>query len=343
MWTAHARVGPFPSGQQGLDALKKLREFRKLHELSWNKHNPEWSKETKKKLIRLIMDQRQNTSADLAKVLSIQEEMGAWMAKKGNDRRHERNQYLGKRWKEIEALAQKVEEGKIKELDRKIRDCKSERGNKLHDDKEVHRLDKEASRIRREIRELLWASHIVKQRDSLDAHNEKTFERELWRMKKEEAALRKQGKHDLANRLRIPKKKRSYEVRNKLIPKSLKAMPTPYSLKGIEIQWADLYDAEYAGETWPQAVVHAPIQSRRIVTEEEYHTGIENHKKAIADQTRRILEDIAIDTENKRREAEGLPALTREEVVPEAPKKTGYGRYLPDWMSFKNPFKRASA
>ena len=75
-WVPHC-VLTFPTPAQGHNAFRKLREFRRLHETAWDKTNPEYLRMDRKKRMLKIMDQRANTSADLAEVLRIQEAHGA--------------------------------------------------------------------------------------------------------------------------------------------------------------------------------------------------------------------------------------------------------------------------
>lgn len=82
----------FPTTQQGLVAFKKLREYKKLHELYWKEpaalgngmidlENPYAPKPEprppKKERSKIIMDQKANTIADLAAVLCYQADTAA--------------------------------------------------------------------------------------------------------------------------------------------------------------------------------------------------------------------------------------------------------------------------
>jgi hypothetical protein len=51
------------------------------------------------------MNQRANTSADLAEVLLLQEKHGEKMAEAISEREQKENEILDKRWAEIDALA----------------------------------------------------------------------------------------------------------------------------------------------------------------------------------------------------------------------------------------------
>ena len=85
IWQPMATIS-FPYGPQGLHAFRKLREYRKMHELAIpiedirdkTKTDPNALMERKKRP-RLLMDQKANSVADIAAVLAKQAEAGtAW-------------------------------------------------------------------------------------------------------------------------------------------------------------------------------------------------------------------------------------------------------------------------
>jgi len=104
-WAPHCVI-TFPSANQGQHAFRKLREFRRLHETAWDKTNPEWIKLPHKQRMWKIMDQVAFTSADLAEVLSMQEQQCGWMEKRYEERQRLVEATLSKKWPEIEALAE---------------------------------------------------------------------------------------------------------------------------------------------------------------------------------------------------------------------------------------------
>jgi hypothetical protein len=76
-----------------------------LHETAWDKTNPEFIRMDRKTRIKKIMDQRANTSADLAEVLRIQEAHGAKMTEEQLELQKKATTFLDKRWEQIDALA----------------------------------------------------------------------------------------------------------------------------------------------------------------------------------------------------------------------------------------------
>lgn len=79
LWTPFA-LAVFPSPHAGINAFRKLREFRRLHETSWpldTMRDPEQPRNLlpKKKRGKVLMNQRANSIADLAAVL-LQQEAG---------------------------------------------------------------------------------------------------------------------------------------------------------------------------------------------------------------------------------------------------------------------------
>ena len=103
-WLPHCVV-TFPTPEQGHNAFRKLREFRKLHELSWDKTNPGWKLLPIKTRISKIMDQRANMTVDRAEVLRIQETAGGKMAAAIAEQEAAAKQYMNKKWAQIDALA----------------------------------------------------------------------------------------------------------------------------------------------------------------------------------------------------------------------------------------------
>lgn len=295
------------------------------------------------------MDQKANTAADLAQVLKIQASMGADMEKLSQERERQQQAYLDKRWAELDAKKKNISSGRIEELERKIRDYKSERGNKLHHDKEVRRLNKAMGEARREIKFMLWAQQIVLKRRNEQRRVNHVLQKQTEKFEKKVSAGISEEELD------YPTKQENW-VRNSILPKSLQPLPTPFSLEGIEAHWADQYDAEYAIDAWPENFPHATLSSSanryregRVVTEDEYKQMLADQKAAVEKEMEIALEDLKIQAEtkaeNERRAAEGLPpveprenVLLREEVV--EPEKTGLSKYIPTWMP--NPFKKAS-
>ncbi|KAI9802723.1 MAG: hypothetical protein M1825_002745 [Sarcosagium campestre] len=83
LWLPLAKVSfPFPA--QGLLAFQKLREYRKLHELSWSADDPRMRNPKqpeqllgRKQRAKQLMDQKANSIADLAAVLKRQQDDAA--------------------------------------------------------------------------------------------------------------------------------------------------------------------------------------------------------------------------------------------------------------------------
>lgn len=124
-WAPHCVIS-FPTPEQGHNAYRKLREFRKLHELAWDKTNPEWKQAPLKQRIKKIMNQKANMTADLAEVLRIQEEHGAKMSEALEEQQAKATEFLDKKWAEIDTLANAAvvkakEADNIKWLEHQIR------------------------------------------------------------------------------------------------------------------------------------------------------------------------------------------------------------------------------
>ncbi|PVH91935.1 hypothetical protein DM02DRAFT_606007 [Periconia macrospinosa] len=98
-------VVKFPTPEQGHQAFRKLREYRKLHETTWDKTHPQWLKLSKEKRMKKIMDQAANSVADLAAILKHQEKQAKLMRKTLDEHHARTTALLQKRWHEINELA----------------------------------------------------------------------------------------------------------------------------------------------------------------------------------------------------------------------------------------------
>lgn len=198
-WRPHCIV-TFPSAEQGFHAFRKLREFRSLHELSWDKTNPEWIKLKQIARMKKIMDQVANTSADLAQVLTAQEQQGDLMRQSLAEHEERASQYMEKKWLEIEALAdaslakEKKDADNIKWLEHQIKSLTYQLGLK-HNQNDANQKRLKAARRSHEVRlkKIIYAQRKVEQfrnmQTKLEAEaapaNEEGAEAKLNRLKDE--------------------------------------------------------------------------------------------------------------------------------------------------------------
>ncbi|KAH7380208.1 transcriptional regulation of mitochondrial recombination-domain-containing protein [Phaeosphaeria sp. MPI-PUGE-AT-0046c] len=125
-WTPHCVV-TFPTPEQGQSAFKQLREYRQWHEYAWSQTNPEWKRIPIKQRMKKIMDQRANTSADLAAVLRAQAKSSRKMTKELKERYAKENDMVKETWAKIDAVAKNVESGdaeqaaKVKALEDQVK------------------------------------------------------------------------------------------------------------------------------------------------------------------------------------------------------------------------------
>lgn len=320
--------------------------MRQLHEVCWNKTNPEWSRKPKKTLIKLIMDQRKNASADLAKVLSIQEQVAdsMWTAKR--ERRQEQEAFLEKKWREFEALAKQVGEGRVTELEKRCEEGRAQLET-TQDAAEKSRLQKAINADRQEIRKLLQAHRMVEKRDAAQEPIQAKFDRETKRRQAKIVYFTRMKQTEELEKVQAspePKMGRN-EVYYALLPKFLKSKPAHFSVRNIRVEWADLLDAEYATGSWPESVTHEALQgglgTKTVLTSDEFSDRCTETKAHIAAETERVLEEMKLEAENARRKEQGLPPLEpKAEVEEEVQPKTGLAKYT-GWI--RNPFRRASA
>jgi hypothetical protein len=305
-WIPHC-VLTFPTAEQGHNAYRKLREFRKLHELSWDKTNPEWKTAPIKVRMKNIMDQRANTSADIAEVLRIQELHGEQMQAAVDERQAKVTEFMDKKWADIDALANAAkakakETDNVKWLEHQIRSL-TLKANMKHNQNEADQKRLTKARIIQEIR-LRKLQYAQRKTDQL-----KTVQEELTRRAAPAEEWGAEGKLDelkeqasaLKESLAIPdgKIKDRADKRNLLarheseitalegafaaqaqleardnpialsvLPTALKKiLPTPYTLDGLSIRWADIQDALYAAGQWPEPIEHEVLEVNKARNE----------------------------------------------------------------------------
>jgi hypothetical protein len=120
-------------------------------------------KEGKKRLIRALMNQRANASADLAKVLSIQAEMGKEAEQKRERMKVERTNFFKKKWAQIKAFAESNPESEVQKLMESVQNLEKEREQKLNDNEEARRLKNIIREVRGKIRKITWSHNMVKE------------------------------------------------------------------------------------------------------------------------------------------------------------------------------------
>ncbi|CAI6332727.1 unnamed protein product [Periconia digitata] len=98
-------VATFPSPEQGHQAFRKLREYRKLHETAWHKTNPSWLKLPRDQRMRKIMNQEANSVADLAAVFRHQATQARLMRTTLRVQEEKTTGILQHKWDQIKELA----------------------------------------------------------------------------------------------------------------------------------------------------------------------------------------------------------------------------------------------
>lgn len=331
-WTPHC-VLTFPTAEQGHNAYRKLREFRKLHENSWKNTNPEWINSPIKVRIKKIMDQRANTTADIAEVLKIQELHGEEMKIALDKQQQEVAEYLDKKWAEIDAIANaaKAKEkltDNVKWLEHQIRSLTSKLSMK-HNQNDADQRRLKNARIIQEIRlrKVQYAQRKAEQFKTLQEGltrtaapaNEPGAEAKLEELKKQAAVLREevanpsptrqpadialdagllvQHEADIKTLEEAFKAKsqvdsRDHHIARSVLPKVLKkTLPTPYTLEGLSIRWADLQDALYAAGKWRESIEHEILDAYRSRNEVAL-LSVEDYEIERANEASEILQAL---------------------------------------------------
>ncbi|KAF2733916.1 hypothetical protein EJ04DRAFT_577233 [Polyplosphaeria fusca] len=161
LWAPYCTVN-FPTPEQGLDAFKRLRELRTLHETRWDVHNQGWEEVPKKVRIKKIQDQEANSVADLAQVLAAQKEIGLIKEETSDDVEIRQERFLKKLWAEVEPLAQAVKEGELGRVQTEMKQLTKEVASAVEnkDSSKVQRLTAVKQELRQRNRKMLWARDL---------------------------------------------------------------------------------------------------------------------------------------------------------------------------------------
>lgn len=308
-WTPHCVI-TFATPEQGHNAFRKLREFRKLHELSWDKTNPGWKQLKIELRIKKIMDQRANTSADLAEVLRLQEAHGAAMAAALAEQQQKATDFMDRKWAAIDALAnaaaaKETPASSVQWLEHEIRRL-TQKLNMKHLQSDADQKALEAARASHQTRlkrvqyALRKAEQFKQIQQELAAKaapaDEPGADDKLADLRSQASVLRdalenpdptRSQEHldvdaDLLERhtaditalesafaAKQQRDARDHYIARSILPPALKkSLPTPYTLDGVSVMWADMHDALYAAGAWPDAIAHEtlPINAPRHAT-----------------------------------------------------------------------------
>ncbi|KAF9693056.1 hypothetical protein EKO04_009324 [Ascochyta lentis] len=373
-WTPHCVI-TFATPEQGHNAFRKLREFRKLHELSWEKTNPGWKQLKIEQRIKKIMDQRANMSADLAEVLRIQQSHGEAMATALDEQQQRAADFMDKKWASIDALAngalaKEKSADSVKWLEHEIRRL-TQKLKMKHMQKDADQKALEATRAGHETRlkriqyALRKADQFKRIQEELTAKaapaNEAGAEEKLAELRQQRSVLREALENpdptrsqedldvdaDLVERQTAeittleeafaPKKQvdtRDHFIARSVLPQQLrKPLPTPYTLDGVNVMWADMQDALYAAGSWPEAIAHETLAVNRIRDATAYLSADEFEIEK-RNEVSSILRALRPEAES---EQEKTQLYTR--LDDPVPQKTG----VLGMLGKVNPFKSASA
>lgn len=128
---------------------------------------------------------------------------------------------------------------------------------------------------------------------------------------------------------------RDHYIARSVLPQQLKKpLPTPYTLEGVSIMWADMQDALYAAGSWPEAIAHETLAINRI-RESTAYLSAEEFEIEKRNEVSSILQALRPE-QLQETEEEKAQLYTRLE---EPEQKTG----VLGMLGKANPFKSASA
>ncbi|KAF1962305.1 hypothetical protein CC80DRAFT_588871 [Byssothecium circinans] len=372
-WIPHC-VALFPTPAQGHQAFRALREYRKLHELSWDRTNPEYRQLSRAERMKKIMDQVANTSADLAAVLTTQETRARKMANRL--RRHEEEviEFMNEKWAEIDELAnaslakEKENKDNTKWLENQIKSLTAQMAMKHNQNPaDQARLTKAKRSHESRLRKIHYAQRKAEQFKTMQADllekatlaNAEGAKEKLQKLQDDIAVLESDPhapsstaenlaydrttlqtyKNELsALRASFAAKKqhdtRDHYIARSVLPPQLTKSPPEPFIMDVEIKWADLRDAEFAAGNWPDAVVQ-DVLPLKAVKESVSFLNQEEYEQAVDDEVKGVIGEL--EREAVRRAEEAEQELLAREVEAEEERKGVFG------FLGRNPFKRAEA
>ena len=288
LWTLSIPEGKHADAQ-GRHAFKKLREWRKLHETSWeppallalnhskkeiermqdqldqrggSKKNNVYDviRHKKKKLrVAAVLDQRANSVADLAAVLAAQEALGAKTQQHREEEAKERRDFQVQTMLD---LARRAEQGGLAAIDARLTELKEieAKADRLGEPMEISKaqMSREVKELNARQRKMHWSADAVK-----TAREEVKEKNGNLSPEQQEARVREILPSFPTPNASVPK-------RGSLHNAVARANAPVFSTEGIVIKWANQLDAEYA-ESWPETVSHAAM-------------GLSRHRAPAAEQ-----------------------------------------------------------
>lgn len=252
------------------------------------------------------MDQRANTSADLAEVLRLQETHGHAMAAALDEQQQKAADFMDKKWASIDAVANAAAANQksadsVKWLEHEIRRL-TQKLKMKHMQKDADQKALEAARTSHETRlkRVQYALRKAEQFKNMQAElaiqaapaTEAGAEEQLAELRQQVTILRDALENpdptrsqedldvdaDLLERhtAAIASLERAFDAKSQLdtrshyiarsvLPQQLKKpLPTPYTLAGVNVLWADMQDALYAAGSWPDAIAHESLPVNRV-------------------------------------------------------------------------------
>lgn len=296
-----------PDQRQGLQLFKLLREYRLLHETNWElteeikrpytekqieklkeklEHRGGSKKETvfdvikrekKKMRVKMVMDQKANSVADLAAILLRQEQKGTGLARKQVILAQTRKKQM---MDEICSLAMTFEKGGMAKLEANIAkwhaqvrehlerslDRTSPLKRRMDEDKKRRWAKVILDRYKLQRQKMLFAKETVevakqpaaKQQAAGEIRAQTTItptQRVNWKKYVEPYPAKLDPIRAVQEGITMSTKKKSNYITGAEL-KDIKLLKAPvFTMEGVSVKWSNALDAEYA-EEWPASVQH---------------------------------------------------------------------------------------
>ncbi|KAI9667351.1 MAG: hypothetical protein M1821_000166 [Bathelium mastoideum] len=272
VWAPLASV-TFPHTNQGLDAFRKLREYRRLRDVTWDRE-AEGMPPEKKRRKQVLMDQKATSIADLAAILHRQEKFGSESLAEAQRVRAEHDAKAVEEQRQLEAelqnLAKRARNGEIAELEAQIANLSSQTQG-IDSSDALASQGEERRKLEQKILGLRQLKNSMKRADeAVQAGTVSDIAKKQVTRRIIDRALVGQAPKDILREQSLIDGSwpppRFGRRRILSIPKPV----TYYTVSGVRIAWSNVLDTEYA-ESWPAAVQHT-------------HMGFTRHTAASPDQ-----------------------------------------------------------
>ncbi|KAL9086478.1 MAG: hypothetical protein Q9165_007094 [Trypethelium subeluteriae] len=296
----------FPYNNQGLDAFHKLREYRRIRDVTWYM-DVEGVPQEKKRRKRALMNQKAASIADLAAILHKQENFGRETAAEAEKVKEEQQAKIAEEQRQVESelkeFAERARSGEPAELETKIEDLTAHMlGQKFPNqpppgERRKENMAKQILRLRQLKNSLKRAEEAVQDGSVSEVAKNRVERRRISRALSGQAPKQILHEQDVIKGSWPPPRFGRRRILS--LPKSVNY----FTSEGVKVAWSNFMDAEFA-ESWPEAVQHTHMGITRHTAADpdlppEMEPRVRRHSPMHEAEVERVKEEI----EQRKREA----------------------------------------